>query len=168
MTGAQPSGPASHSAPCDVENETEQKRVCKSNSDGQSFQRLVQAQTGSASCSSDCVGKQTAIPKKIDIMHGVEVMMSLQSLVYQPQLNTLKPYGLWSDTSATHVHGFSGCLYQSWCQNSFWGTDMQSELCMFMPGDQCKFSALEKLDCGLDLWRPLPKGKRRCFPLHGV
>lgn len=29
-------------------------------------------------------------------MHAAEVVMSLHSLVYQPELNTLKPYGLWS------------------------------------------------------------------------
>lgn len=46
----------------------------------------------------------TAIPKKkIDIVHAAEVRMSLQSLVYQPQLNTLKPYWLWSlNPNLTH------------------------------------------------------------------
>lgn len=36
-------------------------------------------------------------------MHAAEVRMSLHSLVYQPQLNTLKPYLLWSlNANLTH------------------------------------------------------------------
>lgn len=78
--------------------------------------------------------------------HAAEVMMSLHSLLYQPERNTLKPYGLWSLNSnlmhqPPHVHGVSDCLNPSGCQSSFRGTDMQSKICMFMPGKQRKFSA---------------------------
>lgn len=147
MAATQPSCLASHPAPCDVENE-KRKEKSDGNGQGQSFNRLVQVQKSTAWCL--CVVKeQTWQPfQKIikNWQHAAEVMMSLPSLLYQPERNTLKPYGLWSLNSnlthqPPHVQGVSDCLNPSGCQSSFRGTDMQSKICMFMPGKQRKFSA---------------------------
>lgn len=90
MTAMQPSCPASHPALCDVENEKEQKRVMVTVTDRASSSCYRYKSVAHNIFVSGKTANMTAIPKNIDIMHAAEVIMSLHSLVYQPELNTLR------------------------------------------------------------------------------